>query len=319
MKLAVAALSFAVALLANGAVAQDYKAPRTAFGHPSLEGTWNTQFILPLEARADTPALTVSEAESKALAERIAAEVGAYAVNFFDPEVGDMLISSAAKGMALVRGERRTRQVVQPSDGRIPLSAAARGEVTFMDTILATNRHPPMAYDQPEQRPSWERCVTLQGAPPITVLNDVNPRMIVQSRDHVVILTEYGGEARIIPFADKHGPEVLRTSMGDSIARWEGQTLVVETVGLLPRDRMRVLPAMIVPPTATVIERYTRVSATELVYQYTIVDPATYTAPWLAEYSLYATKQPIYEFACHEGNYAMEGILRAARAAERGQ
>ncbi len=177
-------------LLAAPAAGQDYKAPRNAHGQPNLEGVWNTQFILPLEARADTPNLVISEAESKVLARRIADEIAKSAVNFFDPEVPEMNYSSAEKGMAIVRGQRRSRQVVLPADGRIPFAPATRRLQENLDRSIATDLEPQMVADHPEQRSSWERCLAMQGDPPISVLNDVNPRNIVLTRDHVVIHTE---------------------------------------------------------------------------------------------------------------------------------
>jgi hypothetical protein len=132
----------------------------------------------------------------------------------------------------------------------------------------------------------------------------------------VVILTEYGPDLRIIPFTDKHGPLLQASALGDAIAHWEGDTLVVETIGLPDKDALRPFPTFFVPSTAKVIERYTRVSKTELLYQYTVIDPSIYTAPWLAEYSLFAAPKPLYEFACHEGNYSLPNILAGARRKE---
>jgi hypothetical protein len=154
------------------------------------------------------------------------------------------------------------------------------------------------------------------GQPPIVSTSDINPRQIVQTRDAVVILTEYGPDLRIIPFTDKHGPATQSSVLGDSIARWEGDTLVIETVGLPAKDTIRPFPTLFVPASAKVIERYTRLSEKELLYQYTVIDPSIYTGPWLAEYSLYRTTKPIFEFACHEGNYSLPNILAGARASE---
>jgi len=128
-----------------------------------------------------------------------------------------------------------------------------------------------------------------------------------------VIHTEYGDEARIIPLAAEHKPKALHTPLGDSIARWEGETLVVETIGLPANDRVRFFSNLVVPEHATVIERFTRVAENELLYQYTVEEPSTYTAPWLAEYSLYQTSQRMFEHACHEGNHSLPNILLAQR------
>jgi hypothetical protein len=312
-------LAALAAVLLAGAAAQagDYHAPKTTFGQPDLQGTWNTQFIAPLEARPDAPGLVIPEAQSAAYARKIATETGGLAAFRIDPEVADIANQAAGGGMALVRGQRRTREIVQPADGKLPLSPAMRRQYDFIQTVIATQAEPPFPANNPEDRPNWERCLAGQGQPPIGVVSGANPRQIVQTKDAVVILTEYGPDLRIIPFADKHGPAALdRSPLGDAIAHWEGDTLVIETVGLPAKDTVRPFPTLFVAPNAKVIERYTRVGKTELLYQFTVVDPQIYTAPWLAEYSLYPAK-PVMEFACHEGNYSLPNILMGARANER--
>jgi hypothetical protein len=189
--------------------------------------------------------------------------------------------------------------------------------VRFVENILRHADEPPLPANNPEERPNWERCLAGQGQPPIVITTNINPREILQTPDAVVILSEYGPDLRIIPLTDRHGPAVFKSTLGDSIARWEGETLVIETVRLPAADTIRPLPTLLVPPSAVVEERYTRVSDKELVYQFTVKDPAIYTGPWLAEYSLYRTAQPILEFACHEGNYSLPNILAGARAREK--
>jgi hypothetical protein len=308
----------AAALLFGGsAAAADYHAPRNAAGQPDLQGVWNTHFILPMEARPDMPSLTLPEAEAAAFAVKLRGEAGQLAIFAQDPEVAEIRSDTSRSDLAIVRGQRRTRQVVQPADGLLPLTPFFRGQLRFIERALRTESEPPFPTDGPEQRPSWERCVVGWGQPPVVSVSDVNPRQIVQTRDAVVVLTEYGPDLRIIPFADKHGPVLQASALGDAIARWEGDTLVIETIGLPAKDAIRPFPTLFVPATAKVIERYTRVSATELLYQYTVVDPSAYTAPWLAEYSLYPSPKPLYEFACHEGNYSLPNILAGAREQDR--
>ena len=306
----------AVALLATSAAAADYKAPRTVYGQPDLQGVWNTHFVLPMEAQPGMPSLTLPEAEAAAYARKLSAEAGKLAIFGQDPEVAEIRADPSRSDLAIVRGQRRTRQVVQPADGMLPLTRGARGQMRFIEQALRTQTEPPFPTDGPELRPNWERCVVGWGQPPIVSTSDINPRQIVQTRDAVVILTEYGPDLRIIPFTDKHGPATQSSVLGDSIARWEGDTLVIETVGLPAKDSIRPFPTLFVPASAKVIERYTRLSEKELLYQYTVVDPSIYTAPWLAEYSLYRTAKPILEFACHEGNYSLPNILAGARASE---
>jgi hypothetical protein len=303
----------AATLVGAPAVADDFRAPRTALGQPDLQGVWTTHFFLPLEASPDAPSLTLPEAEAAVYARKLARERGSLAAFAQDPEVAEITQDPARSDLAIVRGQRRTRQVVEPADGKLPLTPRARGQLRYIETLMRTLSEPPFPTDGPEHRPNWERCLVGQGQPPVAILSDINPRQIVQTRDAVVILAEYGPDLRIIPFTEKHGPALQATTLGDSIARWEGDTLVVETVGLPARDSIRPFPILFVSPSAKVIERFTRVSEKELLYQYTVVDAAIYTGPWLAEYSLYRTSQPILEFACHEGNYSLPNILAGAR------
>jgi hypothetical protein len=314
MRVAVLALAL---LIATPALAADYKAPRNAFGQPDLEGVWNTDFVMPLEAEPGMASLTLPEAEARAFARKVATDRAGLAAFAIDPEVADLAERAAEVGLGKVRGEYRTRELVQPADGKLPLAPRARAMVSFVDRTLRTTAEPPLPTDNPESRPNWERCVVGQGQPPIAITTSINPRQILQTKDAVVILSEYGPDLRIIPFAPTHGPKVFDGPLGDSIARWEGDTLVIETVRMPAKDQVRPLPTFLVPASAVVEERYTRLSPTELLYQFTVRDPAVYTGPWLAEYSLTRTKTPIYEFACHEGNYSLPNILAGARAAER--
>ena len=307
----------AALLIGAPAAAADYHAPRNALRQPDLQGVWNTHFVLPMEARPDTPSLTLPEAQAKAYARKLNAEAGKLAIFAQDPEVAEIRADESRSAAAMVRGQYRTRQVVEPADGLLPLTRGARGQMRFIEQALRTQTEPPFPLDGPELRPSWERCVVGWGQPPISATGDINPRQIVQTKDAVVILTEYGPDLRIIPYAEKHGPLAQASALGDAIAHWEGETLVIETIGLPAKDALRPFPTLFVPATAKVIERYTRVSKSELLYQYTVVDPSIYTAPWLAEYSLFASAKPIYEFACHEGNYSLPNILAGARQQER--
>jgi hypothetical protein len=309
-------LMAAALMIAGPVAAADYHAPRNAEGQPDLQGVWNTHFVLPMEARPDVPSLTLPEAEAKAFARKLNAEAGKLAIFAQDPEVAEIRSDDNRSAAAMVRGQYRTRQVVLPADGMLPLTRGARGQIRFIENLLRTQAEPPFPKDGPEVRPNWERCVVGWGQPPISSTGDINPRQIVQTRDAVVILTEYGPDLRVIPLTDKHGPLLQASALGDAIAHWEGETLVIETIGLPGKDAIRPFPTLFVPSTAKVIERYTRVSDKELLYQYTVVDPSIYTAPWLAEYSLYGTPKPLYEFACHEGNYSLPNILAGARQAE---
>jgi hypothetical protein len=283
----------------------EYRAPRTSFGHPSFEGVWTQNFVILMEATPQAPMLVLPEAAARQMATAAANGIGNALDRGLDPEVPELM--KASDGLPIVRGERRTRVVVLPADGRIPYTQEARKESARGPQSPTVNNH--------EERPNWERCITSLGLAPVTGVGttSVNPRQFIQRPDQIVIHTEYGDEARIIPFTDTHKPKALHSWLGDSIARWEGETLVVETINQPANDRVRFFSNLIVSPDSKVIERFTRLSEDELLYQYTIEDPAIYSAPWLAEYSLYRTDQRMFEHACHEGNHSLPNILLAER------
>lgn len=295
--------AFAQAPQANAS--KPYTAPRTSFGSPSFEGVWTQNFVMLMEASPRTPTLVLPEADAKKVGDMMAKAIGDSLDRSLDPEVPELM--KVTDGLPIVRGERRTRMVVLPEDGKIPYTADARKE------SQRGPRNPPS--DNHEERPNWERCITSLGLPPVTGMgtSSVNPRRFVQTPAHVVLHTEYGDEARIIPFATTHKPEALHSPLGDAIARWEGETLVIETVGMPDNDRVRFFSNLVVSSEAKVTERFTRVAENELLYQYTVEDPKIYTAPWLAEYSLYRTDMRMFEHACHEGNYSLPHILQAQR------
>lgn len=312
LKTGAAALAILAVQSAATATAQtpdpNYRAPRTSFGTPSFEGVWNQNFVIVMEATPQAPMLVLPEPAAKQMAAALAQGIGDALDRALDPEVPELM--KQADGLPLVRGERRTRAVVLPADGRIPYTAEARKESS---RGAGGNQ-----MDSYEVRPNWERCITSLGLPPVSGIGttNANPRQFVQTPGYVVLHTEYGDEARIIPLKRTHGPAALYSSLGDSIAWWEGETLVIETIGLPAGDRLRFFSNLVVPPDSKVIEKFTRVADNELLYQYTVENPAIYTAPWMAEYSLYKSSAPMFEHACHEGNHSLPNILLAARIKE---
>jgi hypothetical protein len=316
---------FAIALLAaplaaaqSTAPVAGYKAPRTSAGHPSFEGVWLAQSISELEALPYAPNLVVPEAEAKGISDKVVDYHANLAFNFLDPEVPELFREAGrVNGLSKVRGERRTRQLVLPADGKMPFTPPARRRANELQGYFETASNPPPALaDNPEQRPVWERCVALGGAPPIANPQTWHPIQIYQTKDHFLLQEEYHNGPRIIPYTDKHRPTNFRSDLGDAIARWEGDTLVIETINLHIQDTTRVFPTLFLTPRSKVIEKFTRVGPKELLYQYTIEDPAVYSAPWLAEYSFYLSDKPLYEFGCHEGNYSLPNIMKAARVAD---
>jgi hypothetical protein len=286
----------------------DYRAPRTSFGTPSFEGVWTQNFVIVMEASPQVPMLVLPEAAAKQMADAVAQGFGDALAQGLDPEVPELM--KQTDGLPIVRGERRTRVVVLPEDGKLPYTPEARKE---------SQRGPGgNQTDSYEVRPNWERCLTSLGLPPVSGVGttSANPREFIQTPGYVVVHTEYGDEARIIPLTKTHKQKALWSNIGDPIAWWEGETLVVETIGLPGGDRVRYFSNLVVPADSKVTERYTRVSDNELLYQYTVENPAVYTAPWMAEYSIYKTDVRMFEHACHEGNHSLPNILLAARMKE---
>jgi hypothetical protein len=292
--------------------------PRTRDGHPDFQNVvWHASFFAMIEATPMLPQqLMLPEDQAKQAFDRtIAMFTGNPAIKKLldaDPEASSLLNDTA--GLPIVRGERRTRLVVAPADGKLPLTPAARGLAMAAANPAAKA---PKA-DNPEERTLGERCFAMGGQAPMAMMSPLHPRQFVQTKDHIVINSEYGDEVRIIPFAAAHRSAELGPSMGDAIARWEGDTLVLETTSFPARERLRGAFPTGLPlnPDSKVIERYTRIGADELLYQFTIEDPKLYTAPWLAEYSLYRAPYRMYPSSCHEGNYSLANILSGQRVAD---
>ena len=290
-------------------ISKTYTAPRTSFGQPSLEGVWNQNFLMVMEASPHTPMLTVPESEVKTVTDLYVKNMAAMADSILDPEV--LELAHSTDGLPIVRGERRTRNVVLPADGRLPYTRDARKR--------SSRRGPAFDLDNHEERPNWERCITSLGLPPVTGIGttSVNPRHIIQTPNQIVLHTEYGDEARIIPFAADHSPAGPATWYGASIARWDGDTLIIETIRQPQGEAIRGLfSKFLVNADAKVIERFTRLSQAELLYQFTVEDPKVYTAPWLAEYSFHASDTGMFPSPCHEHNYSLPNILLGQRMAD---
>jgi hypothetical protein len=210
----------------------------------------------------------------------------------------------------------RTSWLVEPADGKLPYKP--EGYKLYQDTLTKARN----TFDGPEARPLGERCIlgfgSSAGPPMLNVLYN-NNYQIQQAKDHVVIVVEMNHDARIIRLADKTRPPAhIRTWMGDSVGRWEGDTLVVETSGFNPGESLRPYfgASLFLSPDAKVTERFKRISKDQILYAFEVDDPKVYKQVWKAEMPLNATKGPVYEYACHEGNYSLPGILAGARKAE---
>ncbi|HEX5007551.1 MAG TPA: hypothetical protein VFV70_10590, partial [Hyphomonadaceae bacterium] len=270
-----ALLAACIVAIASPALAQStapidgYKPPRTSAGHPSFEGVWLSHSISELEALPGTPNLVVPEAEAKKLSDMVVNYHANLAFNFLDPEVPELFREAGRlNGLNTVRGERRTRQLVLPADGKMPFTPRARQQADGLVEYFENSPNPPPALaDGPEQRPVWERCVALGGAPPIANPQTWHPIQIYQTRDFFILQEEYHNGPRIIPYTDTHKPTNFRSDLGDAIARWEGDTLVIETINLHLMDRTRVFPTLFLTQRSKVIEKFARVGPKELLYQ----------------------------------------------------
>jgi hypothetical protein len=299
-------------LLPQTAFAQTWKAPRTAWGHPDLEGIWSTATITPLERPPELAGkefFTEQEARDyeRQIVERsnrdrrdggATADV-ARAYNDFWWDTGTRVVPT-----------RRTSLIIDPPDGRVP-RLTAEGEARLNAIAEARKGRGPA--DHPEDRNLWERCIT-RGLPNVMLPQPYNNNyQVLQTRDYVVIVAEMIHDARIIPLDGRpHLPTQMRELMGDSIGRWEGETLVVETTNFTNKTSYRGAGENL-----RLVERFTRTAPHVLRYQVTIDDPTTFTRPWTIELPATPSDGDIYEYACHEGNYGLEGILRGHRAQEK--
>lgn len=275
-------------------------------GKRTIDGDWAINFTIPMETPAGATALVVPEAEAKVLAAKVGAALAAEFAADLDPEL-PMLVEHS-DGLPIVRGQRRSRVVIQPADGILPYTPEARKSLS--------DPPPPGSYDNPEQRPNAERCLVGSGQAPLVNFSLDSQIQIVATADHVAIHSEYGDDVRIIALNKPHAPKALWSRLGSSIGHWEGETLVVETIGMPDSDRVRLAPTLLVSGDAKVVERFTPISDREMLYQFTVVDPKTFSGPWLAEFSWFRARTPIYEHACHEGNYSLRNILLGARQQE---
>lgn len=281
--------------------------PRTADGRPDFQGDWVTRFPPAVFQRLEgATGLVVGDEEAHALMLSIWKHDQERKVS--DP--GDALATVYL--LPKVKGEWRTSMLTNPTDGQAPLTAHAEALRKRSDDMFEAPA------DGPELRDWSERCLSGTGTAPFGMYPTGNIRQIVQTRDHVMIYSDDSGDARIIGVGAEHRPAAILTFTGDSVGRWEGDVLLVETLGLRDEWPERtLLPGLVVGAKSKVIERFSLVESDELLYQFTVEDPELYTQPWTAEYVMARQATRFFEHACHEGNYSLGNILRIARAAER--
>jgi hypothetical protein len=307
-----------IAIIAAPLAAQTL--PRVRDGHPDLQGIWTNATLTPMERPAAFAGkLTVSDAEAakyeKAQDDELKAGDGKSEGEFHrragsgDTGGYNALFIDRGSELARVDGVKRTSLIIDPPDGRVPpLTPEARTRLASMRRGGGTG--------SAQDRPLSERCLMSFGSssgPPMLPVLYNNNYQIVQTPDTVMILVEMIHDARIIRMNGTHKPDNVRQWLGDSIGHWEGDTLVVDTANFNDQVVFRGSSKNL-----HVIERFTRVDAKTLLYKATIDDPTTFTKSWTLEYPFVADRGPIFEYACHEGNYALVDILEGARKQEGG-
>lgn len=320
-------LAVAAAALAGPALAQ------AGTGKPNFDGVWTNASGTRLERAQPYSQLVVPKEEAAAVAK--AAVERAKAANApTDPNAGAFKDANSQAGynsfwtdpgigLMTVRGEARSSYITDPPDGKIPFIDRARS-LALPIREGQEYRSGKGAYEGPEDLPLRERCLIAQsdGGGPV-MLNGLynNNYEFHLTSDHLVIEVEMVHDARIIPIyasaamaRASHKPAAITPWLGDSVAWWEGDTLVAETKNVHPVQASRTSTPLSLQGTVT--ERFTRISEGELLYQFRVEDPVHYSKAWSGEYSFKPTNGVLYEYACHEGNYAMAGILGGARLKE---
>lgn len=298
MRVLVACL--AATLAVAPALAQPALIPRTSDGRPDLHGYWFTGFITPMQRSKGVTGLTVAPENAASLIARLMEQRDEGEV--YDPEFDSNTVAPALLSM---NGELRSSQVVEPADGRLPLTALAKAALNGGEE----------GFDNPEDRPPPERCMEGVVNAPLTSSFLMIPLQFVQTRDAVVLMMEDMEPSRIVTLSAPPRPDALRTRSGQSRGQWEGDTLVVETdrFNIAAKQGITWSGGAFLTSDSKVIERFTLTSADTLLYQFTVEDPSVYTRPWRAEYALKRITRPAHEYACHEANHALVHILLAAR------
>jgi hypothetical protein len=283
-----------------------YRAPRLPDGHADMEGMWKNSDLTPMER---PPGITTLQITAQDAARLTAAYLApATAANSPDDPGRDL----EGRQFEPIRGRLRSSLIIDPADGKIPWLDGLREKAATVRPAVLT------VFDNPEQRPSSERCLASTGAPPMMPRADANTYQIAQTAATTLIVSEFISDARLIRMNSSHSPAAITSWLGDSVGHWEGDTLVVETRNFASSSSIRQDPRFVffVSPQTFVVERFTRVSADEINYLFTVTDAGFYSRPWTGEAHLSRTLDRMFEMACHEGNYSMRNILEAARQHE---
>jgi hypothetical protein len=289
--------------LGQPALSQTFQPPRTPDGRPDLQGVWESPWLTPIERLPEASTTALDPAEASRVQEAALERLEFRSMNADG-------YRNEGNTLAIVRGEYRAAMVVDPPDGRLPYRPEARPRPFVL----------PTSADSYEAIGPNVRCVGGVGGAPLYYAPGASLRTIVQTPSHLMIHSEGINDTRVFGIGAAPRPEAMRSAYGDSVARWEGDTLVVETTHFsLPRN-VRMAPGftpLVFRDGAKMIERFKLIAEDELLYQFTVEDPSTFERPWLAEYSMMRSKQRQFEYACHEGNYAVTNILQGSRVQEK--
>lgn len=284
-----------------------YRPPRLDDGQVDLQGMWAHTNLTPFERPPEFDTFVIGAEQ----AAQIKATIDARNDDLSRPAEPSLYFDS--RFVEAVRGELRSSIIIEPSNGLIPGNAFFKEQIGQARSAVLT------AFDGPEQRPASERCLSAPSAgPPVLLVPASDLRQIVQTRDAIVMAAEELHEARIVRMNATHAPAAVVSWLGDSVGRWDGDTLVVETTSFAPTSALRAGPngMLLLSPQAIVVERITRISDTELLYEFAVTDPTYYTQTWKGETRLHKSLAQQFEYACHEGNYSLAYSLLGARAQE---
>ncbi len=311
--------------------AQQWVVPRTPDGHPDLQGNWSNATLTPFQrAPGYGPIFTLSQVDSVEgrEASRVQRGLVPSAADREPPGPGNVggyneIYFDRGDRVAVVSGEPRASLIIYPENGRIPpLSQEGAQRKRAAEETRARFG----AYDHPELRPLAERCIIYYGSSPTGVLGSPmtptngynNNFTIIQNADHVVLRAEMINDIRVIRLGEPHRlPAHIRPWFGDSWGRWVGDTLVVETTNIHPNQTIGDFEDKIYHSEDLVLtERFVRIDAETILYEFQMDDPRTYAEPWGGQMPFRSFDDLIYEYGCHEGNYALGGILSGARYQE---
>ena len=313
-------------LLSTALLAQESSIPRTASGKPDLQGIFTNKTLTPLNRPRELGEIRALTAEQVA---RMESERQNYlSAEFADSDPERVAGTGAQAGddgntddgynefwkdegsfIQVINGEYRSSIVVDPANGQIPYKGDMRSRFRRAPGMPAPS-------DGPEGRPLAERCLLSFGShsgPPMLPVMYNNNYQFIQTDDYVVILAEMVHDARIIRIGDELMPD-MKKWMGDSVGHWDGDTLVVETAGFHPQQRVFGSDS----EDMKITEEFSRISDSQILYRFTVEDETMFNSAWAGELMFNArpADEVMYEYACHEGNYALPGILAGARRLE---